>query len=198
MSVWQEQLAVNNYHAVARDHLHIEPTKYEYFRVISLYAQSQLLWSFPELSTTDNRGFMYTNDARLRPRGTGGCTGPWTDLYPVRIPTHATLVEALFFLHCRDLGHLKHVDEAWSGMLNAAFGPRFIDNDMNLTEEMKALRREIRDISPRWLPALEGHLFPSPGSGVHHTTALNRMRAILLANNELPDIPPHDLRGFHM
>ncbi|KAL2842096.1 hypothetical protein BJX68DRAFT_270814 [Aspergillus pseudodeflectus] len=172
MSVWQEQLAPNNYHAVAREHLHIEPTKYEYFRVISLYAQSQLLWSFPELSTTDNRGFM--------------------------IPTHAILVEALFFLRCRDLGHIKHVDAAWGGMLNAAFGPRFIDNDMNLTEEMKALRRDIREISPRWLPALEGYLFPSPGSGVHPTTALNRMRAILLANNELPDIPPHDLRGFHM
>jgi hypothetical protein len=187
--VWQDQLAENNYHAVAREHLHIKQDGY--FKVISLYTQSQLRWSFPELSTTNNRGFIYTNDTCFRPQG----TGPWTNLSRVKIPTHATLVEALFFLYCRDLGHIKHVDDAWGGMLNAAFGPRFIDNNMNLTEEMRALRREI---NPRWLPALEGHLFTSPDSGVHPTTAMNRMRAILLANNELPDIPPHDLRGYHM
>ncbi|KAJ0422361.1 hypothetical protein BJY00DRAFT_311082 [Aspergillus carlsbadensis] len=153
------KFVMNNIHAIARQHLHIEPAKYAYFRVISLYTKSQLLWSFPNLDTT------------------------------------TTAPSSLFFLLCRDLGDHMGVDGAWRGMIIAALGPRFIDNDLHLTEEMKALRIAI---SPRWLPALDGFLFPDTVSRTPQYTALNRMRSTLLQNNELPDIPPHDVRGHAM
>ncbi|KAJ0414694.1 hypothetical protein BJY00DRAFT_318533 [Aspergillus carlsbadensis] len=192
--VLARQMAPNNYHAIAQEHLHIGPG-YEYFQVISLYAKSHLLWSFPDLTLDagDPRTYMYTNDAQLPPRTQGGSTGPWDTLYPVKIPTHVALVEALCLLYLRDLGDFTHLHDTWSGMLNGALGQQFIDADLNLTERAKALRRNV---NPRWLPGLDPFFFPTRAEPVF--AGLNRLRATLLQNNELPDIPPHDLSDCPM
>ncbi|KAL3463682.1 hypothetical protein BJX64DRAFT_287151 [Aspergillus heterothallicus] len=150
LSVYADLMAYNNIFAVAREHFHIGPG-YDYFSIVSLYAQSRL-----------------------------------------KIPTHAALIEALFILHCRDLGATtgrNHpLDGVWNQMFNTALGEKFLDDDLNLNESMIALRR---DINPRWLPALDPYLFE--GTSEPLPSALNRMRTVLLQNNELRDIPPHDL-----
>ncbi|KAL4901614.1 hypothetical protein BDW74DRAFT_181621 [Aspergillus multicolor] len=197
LSMIAAQAKFNNYHAIAQDHLHTG-RDYTYFTVISLYAQSRLLWSFPKITldpiTSDDRTFMFTNDVRLPPRTEGGSTGPWNSLYPVKILTHAALVEALLLLFCRDLGHLEHTDVAWLDMLNKVIGRTFIPGTVTLNEQMLALRRNI---NPRWVPVLDSSFFdPRPiGS---YTNSIKRYRADLLANNELPGIPPHRSDYSHL
>jgi hypothetical protein len=187
-------MALNNHHAIAQDHLHTGP-EYEYFEVISLYAKSHLLWSFPDLTLGpgDTHTYMFTNDARLPPRTQGGSTGPWDTLYPVKIPTHVALVEALSLLYLRDLGDFDDFHTAWAAMLGGALGEQFVDAQLKLNEKIKALRRNI---NPRWLPGMDPFFFPNPPTPFF--TGLNRLRATLVQNNELPDIPPHDLSNCPM
>jgi hypothetical protein len=189
-----QQMALNNHHAIAQYHLHTGP-EYEYFEVFSLYAKSHLPWSFPDLTLGpgDTRTYMFTNDARLPPRTQGGSTGPWDTLYPVKILTHVALLEALCLLYLRDLGDFGDIYIAWGAMLGGALGEKFVDAQLNLNEKTKALRRNI---NPRWLPGLDPFFFPNPPTSMF--TRLNLLRATLVQNNELPDIPPHDLSNCPM
>ncbi|KAL3496466.1 hypothetical protein BJX62DRAFT_232575 [Aspergillus germanicus] len=155
-----QQMALNNHHAIAQDHLRIGP-EYEYFEVISLYTKSHLFWSFPDLTLGpgDTHTYMFTNDARLPPRSKGGSTGPWDSFYTVKIPTHVALVEALCLLYLRDLGDFDDIHHAWGAMFGEALGEQFVDAQLNLNEKTKGLRRNI---NPRWLPGLDPFFFPNP------------------------------------
>ncbi|RDW63123.1 uncharacterized protein DSM5745_10234 [Aspergillus mulundensis] len=195
------QMAMNNWHAIAREHLHIGPG-YDFFKVISLYAKSHLLWSFPEITldpiASDDRTYMFTDDVRLPPprrEGEDGSTGPWDGLYPVKIPTYAALIEALLLLYCRDLGSLEHTDQAWASMTNEALGKILIPGTLNLNERISELRRNI---DPRWVPILDSSHFNTGPLTKGLLAPIHNYRAVLLASNELPDIPPHDLDGYHM
>ncbi|KAL4802209.1 hypothetical protein BDV18DRAFT_164385 [Aspergillus unguis] len=196
-AIYQEFSKCNAVFAVAHDHLHLG-SAYDYFKVVSLYAHSHLLWSLPEPTLdplpSDSRTYMFTNNPQLPPRARDGSSGPWSELYPVKIPSHAALVEALFMLFCRDLGDPNELHETWLAMFQTTLGD-FVDDACTLNDRMVALRR---DINPRWLPALDPFLFPNTCTTELEADGLIRLRAGLLQNNELRDVPSHDLSDYDL
>ncbi|PLB55317.1 hypothetical protein P170DRAFT_505921 [Aspergillus steynii IBT 23096] len=99
-------------------HLHLDA-----HRPLRLYAQTELLWEFPNLPlkrpAADDQYFMVTTDLRL-PEQKEGCPPEYgrydTSLYPVKVPHPTKLVEALILLICRDQHPSPHVlgfDRLW-------------------------------------------------------------------------------------
>ncbi|RDW86592.1 uncharacterized protein DSM5745_03234 [Aspergillus mulundensis] len=147
---WEEvgqNLADNRLHAVGDAHFHLEST-YTYFTVLTLYSQTRILWWMPRLSlqpvTPTDPNFMLTNDVRLFPPGPRGPTGPWTELYPVRILRINKLAEAIILLRIRD-GHRGDVNRCWERMWLNLLGDTPADGQ--LTPQMLKLREEI---NPRY------------------------------------------------
>ncbi|KAJ0413150.1 hypothetical protein BJY00DRAFT_320085 [Aspergillus carlsbadensis] len=113
--------APNRFHPIAESHFHTRHAC-DYWLVISLHAHSKLLWWLPTLTLKwqdqeTNRTITFTTDPRLPNQSRTGSTGSWTGLYPLRIPTLATLFEALVLLYCRDVAEPGNVALAWRDML---------------------------------------------------------------------------------
>ncbi|KAJ0422736.1 hypothetical protein BJY00DRAFT_310750 [Aspergillus carlsbadensis] len=121
-------------HAVPDSHFHLPPGD-----TLALYQKSRLSWRFPTIplgppAPDDSISILSTNAARLPPRGTESWpgipefaplflpgytpSGPWHDLYPVKVLSARAHTEALIACLARDLCLGCNVDFLWFFMLN--------------------------------------------------------------------------------
>lgn len=82
-------------------HFHIE-AQYPQHGVLRVYAKSSHLWWLPDFEpgppAADDPDLMLSNDSRLPPYVLRGFSGPWTELYPIKILNPSSLTEAAFWL----------------------------------------------------------------------------------------------------
>ncbi|KAL4965942.1 uncharacterized protein BDV14DRAFT_199394 [Aspergillus stella-maris] len=111
-------LSQDRYHPVAAVHYHIAD-KYPEYAILALHRRSYLLWRLPKIplaSPADgDRNLMLSTDDRLNMENSR--SGPWTELYPIKILTPWAFVEALIILCCRNFYHFEDLGEAWDAML---------------------------------------------------------------------------------
>ncbi|RDW65870.1 uncharacterized protein DSM5745_09609 [Aspergillus mulundensis] len=194
--------ARNRFHPIADIHFHLEPSKYEYYNVLSLFIQSKTLWSgwWPDLVLTDactdakcpdterfpadHPHFMLSSDIDLYKCEDG--SGPWAEeLYAVKTLKPSLLVEALIYLFCRDWGHIKSVDEGWQDMILLGLvrvkrddQARFIEKDLNPVLQPLWNNLNCRTRKPE---------------GVNKWDIIREFRQSLIDNNRMPPLPPIDL-----
>lgn len=187
---WREVFAadvLNCHHAVANAHFHLE-SQYESCTVLSLYTTSDLfldylesgelpandtLWfsNDPRLPPYKDPSLILYEDPRLPPCEQKGPSGPWTDLYPVRIMSPVAFSEALIILVCQSFGHIDFVDAAWINMW-----------------ERVVFKKQPRTLSPRFQPIWD--IFNADEPDCNPYDVLRALRADMIANNEFRYLPP--------
>ncbi|KAI9373512.1 hypothetical protein BJX61DRAFT_541664 [Aspergillus egyptiacus] len=110
----------NRYHPVAAAHFHLKSGQY----LLSLHAQSSLLWWLPELQpgppAADDPDLTLSNDSKLPPYAENGGTGPWPgDLHPVKILNPNSFTEAVIMLYCRDSARDLRLYSVWIRIMSS-------------------------------------------------------------------------------
>ncbi|KAL4908334.1 hypothetical protein BDW74DRAFT_147292 [Aspergillus multicolor] len=193
----------NRFHPIADIHFHVEPSKYEYYNVLSLFIQSKTLWSgwWPDLALTDactnadcpdtewrfpadHPHFMLSSDIDLYKCEDG--SGPWAEeLYAVKTLRPCLLVEAMIYLWCRDWGHTKALDQGWQDMV--LFGLVRVKRDA----QARFIERGLNPVlKPLW-DNLNARV-PTP-AGEDSWALMWEFRQSLIDNNRMPPLPPIDL-----
>ncbi|KAJ6122942.1 hypothetical protein N7512_005407, partial [Penicillium capsulatum] len=138
-----ETVVLGRLRPVPAAHFHIG-FKYRGCTALSFLAKSELLWwwkDFPLLAPgKDHPDILLTTDPRLPPCVEYGCTGPWTDLHPIRILNPSSFTEAIILLACRDYNQPNHLFPTWGGMLDALRGYK----EYPATLVKKSLRPEFQ------------------------------------------------------
>ena len=68
----------------------------------------------------DDPHLMLSNDPRLPPYVPQGMSGPWTELYPIKILNRSSFTEAALWLCFRDFDHANGLYIQWLDLLIAA------------------------------------------------------------------------------
>lgn len=170
---------LNSYHAVADAHFHLG-FQYESCTVLSLYTTSDLLYWLEDPESGELPGddtFWFSNDPRLPPYEERGPSGPWTELYPVRILSPVAFSEALIILMCQNYGHIDFVDHAWITMW-----------------ECVVFKPQPRTLSPRFQPIWD--IFNAEEPDRNPYDVLRVLRDEMIAKNEFPYLPPVAMDRF--
>ncbi|CAP79007.1 Pc06g00140 [Penicillium rubens Wisconsin 54-1255] len=154
---------VNNDYLIPPVHFHVEAL-YPEHEVLRLYPKSSHLWWLPDFGASapaaDDPHLMLSNDPRFPPYVPEGMSGPWTEVYPIKVLNRSSFTEAALWLFCRDIDH-ANAKERPEGI---TLPPRFqaMWQEFTIPEEQRTRRR--------WDPMVD---------------LVNEMRA----NNELPPPP---------
>ncbi|CAI7665982.1 unnamed protein product [Penicillium glandicola] len=109
-----------NYRPVPAVHFHIE-SQYPRHQVLRLYPKSGHLWWLPDFElgppAADDPDLMLSNDLRLPPFAEKGFSGPWTELYLIKILNPSSFTEAVWYLIFRDLGYANMHETIWLDMI---------------------------------------------------------------------------------
>ncbi|CAG8901331.1 unnamed protein product [Penicillium egyptiacum] len=109
-----------NHHPIPAVHFHLK-AQYPQHNMLRLYPKSGHLWWHPDFDlgppTADDPDLMLSNDPRLPPYAVQGMSGPWTELYPIKILNRSSCTEAVWWLLFRDLDHANNYDLVWSMMI---------------------------------------------------------------------------------
>ncbi|OQE72401.1 hypothetical protein PENNAL_c0097G00240 [Penicillium nalgiovense] len=174
---------VRNDYLIPPVHFHVQAL-YPEHDVLRLYPKSGQLWSLPDSfdfgtspPAADDPHLMLSNDSRLPPYIPEGMSGPWTELYPIKILNRSSFTEAVLWLCFRDLDHANGLDTQWVDMLGSA---RKHPEGITLSPKFQAMWEEFtlpeaQLTRRRWEPVLE---------------LMKEMRS----NNELP--PPPRINWF--
>ncbi|OJJ30458.1 hypothetical protein ASPWEDRAFT_32634 [Aspergillus wentii DTO 134E9] len=139
-----ETLAQAGYHV----HFHTDGMD-DFFGLLSLFKKSTTLWWLPEfpqgLAPADDPHFMLSTDRRLPSRIYRGPSGPWTELYPIKIMNPDILTEAVILLLLRDLDKPNGLDLGWRFLLTRLMDT--LDRSHAGAEVPKTLRPRFR---PFW------------------------------------------------
>lgn len=166
-------------------HFHIG-VKYRGCSTLSFLSHSTSLWwreNFPiKAPGSDDPDILLTTDPRLPPYVQYGCTGPWTDLYPIKILNPSSFTEAVILLACRDYRQPNNLFPTWEGMLDALRGYK----EYPATLVKKSLRPEFQAFWQEYCSDKPvDKIYAGPG---------RRLRDDLIKANRLP--PPPDYSAF--
>ncbi|KAJ5940561.1 hypothetical protein N7516_000729 [Penicillium verrucosum] len=167
---------VHNDWLVPPVHFHVKAL-YPEHDVLRLYSKSTYLWWLPDFGTSapaaDDPHLILSNDSRHPPYVFNGMSGPWTEVYPVKVLTRSSFTEAALWLLFRDFEHANGLYFQWLDLIIVAkthpegitLPPRFqaMWTEFTIPEEQRTRRR--------WEPVVE---------------LMEEMRA----NNEVPPPPP--------
>ncbi|KAL3470337.1 hypothetical protein BJX99DRAFT_264329 [Aspergillus californicus] len=107
-----------------------------------------------------------------------GCSGPWTELYPVKILRPRSFIEAVILCWCRDLYHAEGADQMWEWMIEALGEIR----EPGQTAAKHKLGEQFQPFWDMW------HGYPEQTGGNAYIP-LDELRNKLLADNKLPHLP---------
>ncbi|KAL4810201.1 hypothetical protein BDV18DRAFT_54472 [Aspergillus unguis] len=191
------------YHPVPHAHYHLRSGN-----VLSLFRKSYYLWWLPDFSngppSPDDPHLALSNDARkvptkqldawpgsvkmIEPFFHSSSSGHWpSELYPVRILTATTHIEALILLLCRDLSLEYPLDWRWFCQVNALGERRW---PRQTRQGKKNAQYKLRPEFQEFWDRLRGHV-PLYGE-VNIFEPLMELRKKLIAENKLPCRPPED------
>ncbi|KAL2869090.1 uncharacterized protein BJX67DRAFT_379568 [Aspergillus lucknowensis] len=175
-------LAEDRFHPVAAVHFHIQ-SQYAHYHILALHRKSYLLWSLPDFGleppAAEDRNLMLSNTPHMGLDAPNSGSGPWENLYPMKVLTPWACAEALILVHCRDEGHLQELDSVWRRML---FG--LMVRDWQISRYIGSSFQEA------W-GALNGR---RPDENAWRI--FRRLRDSLIAHGELPELPPHELQDW--
>ncbi|KAL2826315.1 hypothetical protein BDW59DRAFT_161154 [Aspergillus cavernicola] len=169
-------VAKDRRHPVAAAHFHVN-TQYPSSEILAVHRKSYILWKFPPLTLdlpANDRNLMLSTDNRLTTRNGG--TGPWIDLYPIKILTPCACAEALIYLRSRDYAHIKKLWRVWRSMLIVLSA-----NDAEIRHQIQPSFRVVWESLNCRGPEEQNMWIP-----------FNLLRDRLIAERELGELPPLD------
>ncbi|KAL4874204.1 hypothetical protein BJY04DRAFT_204256 [Aspergillus karnatakaensis] len=156
---------------IAEFHYHIGMQDQDY-DILSFHSRDHLLWSLDDIKleapAENDRNITLTTDHQL-PRA-HGCSGPWTQLNPIKILTQLAFTEAVMMLQARDRWQPDGLHVSWGYMLAHLY-----PQDTEIKNRICSTLRESWDHHCGRIP---------PGSSIAQAT--QRLHARLLAANNLP------------
>ncbi|KAJ5185482.1 hypothetical protein N7491_006652, partial [Penicillium cf. griseofulvum] len=180
----REVQTTGNDRPVAPVHCHVVSRypRYEGLLVIRLYPKSGHLWWLPDFKVSppaiDDPDLMLSNDPQLPPYIPGGCSGPWTEIYPIQILSPNSYAEAVLLLHFRDYKHANSYDNTWHFLL-------FPLMEYHINPEL-TVKRTLR---PKFQAKWEEFNLPWKNLQNKFNPLLKLMKE-MRDNNELPPPPP--------
>ncbi|KAL2872043.1 uncharacterized protein BJX67DRAFT_376889 [Aspergillus lucknowensis] len=173
-------LAEDRFHAVAPVHFHIQ-SRYPHsgYQILSLHQKSSLLWSFPEFGPApppaDDRNLIISDDPRWASTTGDWGSGPWENVYPMKVLTPWGYAEAVMLFYWRDCGHFQNLDKFWSSLLIC-----LMEHDEHISGQLRPQFQMAWD----WLNGRTSRREDRTWAG------LWRLRDKLIADGELTDLPP--------
>ncbi|CRL28558.1 unnamed protein product [Penicillium camemberti] len=177
----------NNDCPIAPVHFHIE-AQYPQHGVLRVYAKSSHLWWLPDFEpgppAADDPDLMLSNDSRLPPYVLRGFSGPWTELYPIKILNPSSFTEAAWWLTFRDIDYANGYEYRWTDMVLASM--------QSYTHPHRTMERTLR---PKFQAMWKEFDLPQEQRTRRTWDSANELMYQMRDNNELPPAPTNNWWG---